>query len=378
MFWKTAASTKLPTMTTEFAQSTLESNQQMNNNVSLEEIRPAVTVSAEVPLEDDQILPPEHLFSDYIEITYLGAVIITGLALNFCVLRRLLREKRLAERGGRPKALFTFGILLRFSFFCRMVSCCWSWTWTSVTCSFCWSMPLANSVGWSPMNGEAANNFVESSTFCPCSPCTFPPTLSFALPWKGCWLCWMHRRLTWDNAKWGFAFVMATMGWHHFQGEHRTPDAGRGLVLVVAVQPTSTLCVDHIQSIQAFPFPGLGSMHWCECIIWNAVKFYVNSQIWSIDRYERFLNEQAGKSTDTVQRDGWTEFVLSTAVQNGYELAHLVRLLENHLMPLYFSSFWCSTVHSSCSFSATLSFLLDSYALLPTIRACPHRFGMQI
>ena len=27
-------------------------------------------------------------------------------------------------------------------------------------------------------------------------------------------------------------------------------------------------------------------------------------------------------------RDGWTEFVLSTAVQNGYELAHLVRHLR--------------------------------------------------
>ena len=88
-------------MTTELALSPLESDQQMKN-VSLEETRPAV--SADVPPLDDEMLPPEHLFSDYIEITYLGAVIIAGVALNFCVLRRLLREKRLAERGGRPKA----------------------------------------------------------------------------------------------------------------------------------------------------------------------------------------------------------------------------------------------------------------------------------
>uniref|UniRef100_A0A1I8BLM6 G_PROTEIN_RECEP_F1_2 domain-containing protein n=1 Tax=Meloidogyne hapla TaxID=6305 RepID=A0A1I8BLM6_MELHA len=53
--------------------------------------------------EDKNILPPEHLFSDYIEIAYLGFVILTGLTLNFCVLKRLLIEKKMTERGGRPK-----------------------------------------------------------------------------------------------------------------------------------------------------------------------------------------------------------------------------------------------------------------------------------
>ena len=80
------------------------------NNVSLEEARPKAP--ADVTQLDDEMLPPEHLFSDYIEITYLGAVIIAGLALNFCVLRRLLREKRLAERGGRPKAFLTLRVFI--------------------------------------------------------------------------------------------------------------------------------------------------------------------------------------------------------------------------------------------------------------------------
>ncbi|CAK5089568.1 unnamed protein product [Meloidogyne enterolobii] len=53
--------------------------------------------------EENIILPPEHLFSDYIEIVYLGSVILTGLTLNFCVLKRLLIEKKMTERGGRPK-----------------------------------------------------------------------------------------------------------------------------------------------------------------------------------------------------------------------------------------------------------------------------------
>ena len=106
-------------MTTELALSPLESNQQMNN-VSLEEARPKAP--ADVTQLDDEMLPPEHLFSDYIEITYLGAVIIAGLALNFCVLRRLLRDKRLAERGGRPKAFDLTSFYSSSS--CRMALCC--------------------------------------------------------------------------------------------------------------------------------------------------------------------------------------------------------------------------------------------------------------
>lgn len=55
--------------------------------------------------EENIISPPEHLFSDYIEIVYLGSVILTGLTLNFCVLKRLLIEKKMTERGGRPKVI---------------------------------------------------------------------------------------------------------------------------------------------------------------------------------------------------------------------------------------------------------------------------------
>jgi hypothetical protein len=55
--------------------------------------------------EEKTLLPPEHLFSDYIEITYLGFVILTGLTLNFVVLKNLLIEKKINERGGKFKVI---------------------------------------------------------------------------------------------------------------------------------------------------------------------------------------------------------------------------------------------------------------------------------
>lgn len=95
-----------------------------DQNNSLVEIASTTTTTTGTMMEvaaagdmGEEEVPPEHLFSDYIEITYLGAVISAGLALNFCVLRMLLREKRLLDRGGRQKV--SVGIRrIELVFFC--------------------------------------------------------------------------------------------------------------------------------------------------------------------------------------------------------------------------------------------------------------------
>ena len=39
-------------------------------------------------------LPPEHLFSDYVEMAYLTFIILVGLPINLHVLMKLVREKK--------------------------------------------------------------------------------------------------------------------------------------------------------------------------------------------------------------------------------------------------------------------------------------------
>lgn len=44
--------------------------------------------------------PPEHLLSDYIEIAYLGLLILTGLPFNLYILGRLIKQKPSTQKDG--------------------------------------------------------------------------------------------------------------------------------------------------------------------------------------------------------------------------------------------------------------------------------------
>ncbi|CAK5087024.1 unnamed protein product [Meloidogyne enterolobii] len=73
------------------------------------------------------------------------------------------------------------------------------------------------------------------------------------------------------------------------------------------------------------PFRNSQSQGWVQC-----------TDIWSIDRYERYLLEQHQPNTNILQKNNsnWEEFVLSPLIQNGYELTHLFLVFYGPLIVL--------------------------------------------
>lgn len=66
-------------------------------------------------------IPPEHLFSDYVEMIYLAVVILIGTPSNVYILIKLFREINRAQSHSVKVCLFVFFVLeMLIRFHCKI------------------------------------------------------------------------------------------------------------------------------------------------------------------------------------------------------------------------------------------------------------------
>uniref|UniRef100_A0A914GTI1 G-protein coupled receptors family 1 profile domain-containing protein n=1 Tax=Globodera rostochiensis TaxID=31243 RepID=A0A914GTI1_GLORO len=239
------------------------------------------------------LVPPQHLFSDYVEIAYLGLVICAGLALNISVLKRLLLERRRAKRGNKGMNGF---LLLKLNL--------------NVSDILILLIHASGKLGWLITYEWRFGDFL----------CRLFNLLSMFTLYlsSNIVICIALDRL----------FTVLTA---------RRMDLGQRKLNLVRLMLTLAWSFSLLFSLpQLFvwttynPFKDTISRGWVQC-----------TDIWSINRYEQNLS--GGQSENKNSSDGpaeensgsnWTQLILGPIIQNTYELSHLFLVFYGPLIAL--------------------------------------------
>uniref|UniRef100_A0A183CJC7 G_PROTEIN_RECEP_F1_2 domain-containing protein n=2 Tax=Globodera pallida TaxID=36090 RepID=A0A183CJC7_GLOPA len=241
------------------------------------------------------LVPPQHLFSDYVEIAYLGLVICAGLALNISVLKRLLLERKRAKRGNKVMNGF---LLLKLNL--------------NVSDILILLIHASGKLGWLITYEWRFGDFL----------CRLFNLLSMFTLYlsSNIVICIALDRL----------FTVLTA---------RRMDLGQRKLNLVRLMLTLAWSFSLLFSLpQLFvwttynPFKDAISRGWVQC-----------TDIWSINRYEQNLSggqsEKKNSSADNgpaEEKSGrnWTQLILGPIIQNTYELSHLFLVFYGPLIAL--------------------------------------------
>ncbi|KAL3073104.1 hypothetical protein niasHT_035380 [Heterodera trifolii] len=246
-----------------------------------------------------EVMPPQHLFSDYVEIAYLGLVICAGLALNISVLKRLMVERRRARRSNKVMSGF---LLLKLNL--------------NVSDILILLIHASGKLGWlityDWRGGDALCrlfNLLSMFTL------YLSSNIVICIALDRLFTVLTAQRMDLGQQKLNLVRLMLTLAWT-FSLLFSLPQ--------LFVWTTYN------------PFKDTTSRGWVQC-----------TDIWSIDRYERYLSEQKNMSKNVTEMaeesqqnsnsNSWsTTLILKPLIQNIYELSHLFLVFYGPLTVLVF------------------------------------------